>query len=417
MFKPLLHVMVFMLTGWLVFGPMAQMVSAAAISPEQYRVYDSKARYYDYDVTDIQKCSSSGAAEAGSGGPANLKVDANFSLGSDPKERRVNLMKALMTDYPGLTPEQAAGPVGNFMAESGGAHLPPDVNEGGKVGPPLFKGGYGWAQWTGGRQRFFIKFAVENGFMESAQNNATDGANYAYLKKELNESYKTTIPKLRETTSPEDAAVSFEATFEGAGIKRLDERKRNARQAFTEYGELSGGSTPTTNPGSCAVANNAALSGDTAFPLITTKRGITNSNIFRDNTTAQGGHPYTAYDIMTAPGTPVAAFMSGKVVHISSDRCPGRMISIYNEAANLTVSYLHLDFNNHVGIGAEVSLGQQIGLIGPAKNGCGVAHLHIDAARGAKRPGCSRLDCSDVNKAAFVDIGPQLYKTFQALAD
>ena len=115
-------------------------------------------------------------------------VSKDFSLGSDGKERRVNLIKALMAAY-GLTPEQAAGPVGNFMEESGGDHLPPDVNQGGAVGPPNSSLlGYGWAQWSGGRKTAFASYINTSG-LKTADGRATDGADFGYLSKQLNGSY------------------------------------------------------------------------------------------------------------------------------------------------------------------------------------------------------------------------------------
>lgn len=383
---------------------------AFALSPEQRRVLDSGIRRFDTERSDSE-CSLTG-----SGGSGNVNVAPDFSLGTDPVGRRVNLIKALMADY-ALTAEQAAGIIGNFMAESGGHHLPPDVNQGTTTGaPPNSSGlGYGWAQWSGGRKTLFIDFAVESGYMSSWNDHGTDASNYAYLKKELNEGYQSTVTELKKQTTPEDAAVSFEATFEKAGKPVLDKRKANARQAFDEY--QSSGASPGTTTGSCGSAGSAAISGEYAFPLITTKSAIQNRGMFRDGTADVGGHPYIAYDILVSPGTPVAAFLSGTVVSVSSDRCPGRLLSIYNEESDLTISYLHLDFDNHAQMGEAVEVGQQIGLVGAAANGCDIPHLHIDAATGTTRPGCSRLSCPAQNRSRFVDIGAQLYETYQLLQD
>lgn len=376
----------------------------------------------NYDPTAESECSTSGGA-------ANLTVGKDFSLGpydsSKPEtgvKRRVNLLIAISKDY-GLTPEQAAGPVGNFMTESGGLHLPPDVNEGGESGPPKFKGGYGWAQWTASRQRTFIQYAVDNQYMSSESAHATDAANYAYLKHEFDDAYKTTIDELRLISgndAPEQAAISFESTYEKAGEPALKLRKENARQVYEEYLDSGGASSSGNGSDSlCPGATGAAaIVGDYAFPLlIANKGGVENPGMFKNGTADLGGHPYTAYDILTPPGTPVAAFLSGKVVKISEDKCPGRLISIYNQANNLTISYLHLDFNNHVGLNEEVSVGQQIGLVGSSANGCGTPHLHIDAVTGDKRPGCARENCPSENQKRFVSIGPHLYETFQKVPD
>lgn len=382
-----------------------------------FTLYDfygsSDIEHYDKNADPLSTC----VVAPGSGGAATGNVPTNFSLGTDPKERRVNLMKALIVDY-GLTPAQAAGPVGNFMAESGGAHLPPNVNEGGRAGPPAFRGGYGWAQWTGGRQRTFIDYAVANSYMTSRSVDATDAANYAYLKKELAEGYTVTITDLKKQSDPEQAAVSFERTFEKAGIPRLEARRANARQAFNEYMETASGGGPSVTPNAAVCGTQpggAAIAGDFAFPLIGTKSVVKNPGMFRNNTADLAGHPYTAYDILADPGTPVAAFMSGTVTSISQDRCPGRLISVYNADQDIVVSYLHLAFQSQVREGDTITQGQRIGVVGGASEGCGTPHLHIDAVKGRVRVGCSRLSCPATNKAKFLDIGPQLYQTFQAL--
>jgi hypothetical protein len=108
---------------------------------EQEKIFESGAKYFDFKEFDPCGAASGASVIGGT-------VDKGFSLGSTDRERRVNLGKALMNDY-GLTTAQAAGIVGNFMQESGGANLPPNINEGGTAGPPRFSGGYGWAQWTG----------------------------------------------------------------------------------------------------------------------------------------------------------------------------------------------------------------------------------------------------------------------------
>src|SRR5690606_1326464 len=99
--------------------------TATALTPEDRRQLSMP--FYSEIIE--EDCST------GTGGPANIHVDQGFSLGTDPQERRVNLVRALMNDF-GLTAEQASGIVGNFMAESGGHHLPPDINEGTRSGAP-----------------------------------------------------------------------------------------------------------------------------------------------------------------------------------------------------------------------------------------------------------------------------------------
>lgn len=385
------------------YGPLAELVAKAITTGEGSSIGGSS--------------SSGGACVCNSVG-SSVNVDKNLSLGSDAVERRIALMSLLMADF-GLTAEQAAGIVGNFMQESGGAHLPPNINEGGQAGPPKFSGGYGWAQWTGSRQVEFIDFAIENGFMSSKDESATDAANYAWLKYELQNGYKETIEDLKKQSNPVDAAVSFHRTFEKSAdnASQIGERGTSAQQAYAEYYAKAGLTILSGNGGITCGDGSATIVGDYAFPLITTKSGISNRSIFKDNSTDRAGHPYIAYDILVPSGTPTVAFLSGKVTHITQDKCPGQMISIYNQDSNLTISYLHLDFNNHVSEGDEVSVGGNVGLVGPGPNGCGTEHLHIDAVEGDKRPGCSREKCPVENQKFFRDIGPQLFETYQELPE
>ncbi len=113
----------------------------------------------------------------------------------------------------------------------------------------------------------------------------------------------------------------------------------------------------------------------------------------------------------------MVAFMSGTVTTVTTDKCPGRMISIYNQEADLTISYLHMSMSGNAGLGETVTVGQRVGTVGTTAEGCTVPHLHIDAANGNSRPGCTREDCPAENAAQFVDIGPQLFTTFEALPD
>lgn len=374
-----------------------------------------------YDDTD-EAC----VLRSGNSGQPVSQVSTKFTLGplNNAEGRQVALMQQLIADYD-LSPAQAAGIVGNFMHESAGTataarRLPPDVNQGETTGaPPKFSGGYGWAQWTGSRQTSFINWAVDNGYMTSKTVRATDAANYAYLRHELDSvTYASTITELRKQSTPEQSAISFEATFEKAGVPAISQRTANAKIAYNAFVGGAGATTVGEGNACNAPAGSAGIVGNVAFPLRGTKSVVNNPGIFTNDTTDRAGHPYIAYDILADPGTTVAAFMSGTVSRISTDRCPGRLISIYNKESDLTISYLHLSRSTStVREGDTVSVGQSIGRVGTTQEGCTVPHLHIDAASGTTRPGCSRLSCPAANASKFVDIGRQLYDTYQSLSD
>ena len=348
---------------------------------------------------------------------------AGFNLGpmDDGELRRANLVAALMQDL-NLTVEQAAGIVGNFMQESG-SQLFPDVNEGTsspappdmpastiEEGPP---DGYGWAQWSFGRKTSFVEYAVENGYVESENERFTDAANYSYFLHELDSGYESTVDDLQEQDSAVDAAVSFHDTYERSGDSDqevIDVRGGNAEGVVEDYRNL--GSALEGEGEGCI-----GISGDYAFPLAINQGDIGNPEIIDDEgeTFGKYGHDYTAFDILVDPGTETVAFMEGEVTRTGQDRCGGRTVHAYNEANDMLVVYMHLELDDHVETGETVEPGDFIGVVGGSELGCGTPHLHIDAVDGETRPGCRRGRCPESDR--FIDIGPQLYETYQTLSE
>lgn len=185
----------------------------------------------------------------------------------------------------------------------------------------------------------------------------------------------------------------------------------------------SAGGTPAAATGSTActaapvAANGTSVTLEgVAFPLVGNKSTVKNPSIFNNGTTDKAAHPYIAYDISANTGTPVAAFMEGTVNTVSTDRCGGRFISIYNAQKDMTISYMHMSLSGNIANGTQVKAGDRVGFVGTVAEGCTVAHLHIDAIKGRVRVACSRLSCPPANQALFLEIGPDLFKTFQLLA-
>lgn len=386
----------------------------------------------------VSRIQASGGSSSGGGGGSCVcsagsatGVDKSFNLGSDPMGRRVALMKALMKDL-GLTAEQAAGIIGNFVQESGGAHLPPDVNQGYDTGAPPIMGndmGYGWAQWSydPGRKRNFVTFAVEQGYVESEKVNFNDAANYAFLKYELTNGYANALADLKKQSTASDAAFSFHKYYEGSAddAAKIQERLDSAEQALNEYNQ--GGGSSSGGGGASSCSGSSSIVGNVAFPLIINKSDIGNPNIFHDETTDSGSHPYTSYDIYTPKGAPVVAFLAGKVIKIDADdACGGGLqnIQIFNSEEKKTVFYTHLRSGSitvtkdqEVNPGDPLAHTPNTGEVSELDGGCSTAHLHIDAVTGEGRPACSRTKCEPSNASRFVNIGPELYKTWLPLPD
>lgn len=130
----------------------------------------------------------------------------------------------------GLTRAQIAGVLGNFQLESG---FNPRINEGGRVGAPAGAGGYGLAQWTGGRQTGLINYAKKKGLDPGSIEAQAD-----FLAYELQGPEKRAFESLKGAVSPEESARRFLTDFERAGIPKTDQRQKAARAIYEKLGGL-----------------------------------------------------------------------------------------------------------------------------------------------------------------------------------
>jgi hypothetical protein len=130
----------------------------------------------------------------------------------------------------GLSKAQIAGVLGNLQLESG---FNPRVNEGGQVGAPLGRGGYGFAQWTGGRQTNLVNFAKGRKMDPGDPNLQAQ-----FLIHELQGPEKRAFESLKGAVSPEESARRFLTDFERAGIPKTKQRQEAARQLYGKLGFL-----------------------------------------------------------------------------------------------------------------------------------------------------------------------------------
>lgn len=130
----------------------------------------------------------------------------------------------------GYTKAQIAGVLGNFELESG---FNPRVNEGGKVGAPMGVGGYGFGQWTGGRQTGLVNFAKQQKMDPGDPN-----LQARFLLYELEGPEKKAAAYLREAVSPEESARRFLTDFERAGVPKTKQRQEAARAIYGKLGFL-----------------------------------------------------------------------------------------------------------------------------------------------------------------------------------
>lgn len=396
--------------------------------------------YYNPDA-----CTPTGYAERSiednPGEISGSDVPSDFSLGSDDSMRPINLARQLMLDF-NFTDYQAAGIVGNFMQESG-LNLAPNINEGKPpiLGPPRFKGGYGWAQWTGPRQITFVDYAINNGFMSSRSDQANDAANYAYLKYEITAtSEKVAVGAVLATETVEQATAQWEKAFERAGKPVLNKRIAYAKAVLTamqngkgvdvsEIGSTTEVDTDTGDiscePGNTGPVIDSVTFDSVVFPLRVNKGDIKNRSIFANGTTSSGYHSsvysgYKAIDIYAAAGTEVVAFTGGVVRSVRPTGSMGGSITVYTESKGIHVYYTHLMPLSNVKVGDTVSPGTLMAKLVSVRQypAINTDHLHIDAGPGATRGSCSASKgiggpaCHD-----RIDIGPDLYSAYQKLPE
>ena len=150
------------------------------------------------------------------------------ALGNEAGKR---LMEDLQEEF-GLTQEQAAAFVGNLAQETGDFEFMQEIK------PKIegSKGGWGFAQWTGGRRKRFEDWIEETGLDPKSYE-----ANWGYLKKELTEEDPEikrmgieTIKNLKEMDDLEEATRYVSDYFLRPGEPHMEKRLRYAN-AYMEF--------------------------------------------------------------------------------------------------------------------------------------------------------------------------------------
>ena len=150
-----------------------------------------------------------------SGERAGYSADLGTGIGSGSSEIGQRLMGDLQKDFD-LSPEQAAGFVGNLAHESGGFQTLQEVD------PTVAgsRGGFGYAQWTGDRRKQFEDFAKKNNLDPSSYE-----ANYGFLKFELtNTKEGQFLDQLRKAGDARSAADIVSNNFLRPGIPNMESR-------------------------------------------------------------------------------------------------------------------------------------------------------------------------------------------------
>ena len=289
----------------------------------------------------------------------------------------------------GLSLEQATGIVGAMQSESSAALDPSITNPHG--------GAYGIAQWLGDRKQNVINLGGEGNFDKQVY--------YLGIELGIEEppagsgitagSEKGSLAAVKDTNTPEAAALAWEDKFERSGGAALEDRQANARKLYTNYsaggtgiGAMSATTSTSTGGASCAAgsATGAVNADGYAFPIALGKSEVTNG--YKWPCPGKCHHDGTdAFDLSknarddSTENTPTIAIYNGTIK------------SFNNAYANITGCqsfqlvgddgwwywYGHQQ-NSSIQDGAKVRAGQQISTVGrrACTGNSSYPHLHID---------------------------------------
>lgn len=208
--------------------------NVSALSEAQKRAFAEGAGY-----TNTEDSALSCAAGSDDGTIASVEVS------SDSIKTTYDFLVAN-----GYKPVAAAGITGNLMLESGGG-----PNEVKAASEELGGGGgYGIAQWTGGRRTAMFKFVQAEGKDPHSLAGQLD-----YLQHELKTGYTAAVTAVQSATTPDDAAEKFMMTFEHPRLStaNLPKRQEYARSVFKTYGGSAVTSTTENNSSACGTSTSS----------------------------------------------------------------------------------------------------------------------------------------------------------------
>lgn len=308
----------------------------------------------------------------------------------------LTMARNLMRDL-GLTEAQAAGIVGNMIAESGVENARPQGSSPGTKGPLVVDGktGYGIVQWTSeGRQQSLYNFAKKMGHDMSKP--LPMNIEYKFFLKEFRENYGSVLEQIKKARDVKTASTIFMQQYEiPAGYKTQAKIMERYNLSQPLYQKLSSGQGTATDYaitdrigptlkgkfGLLSLGGTGAPGGDRTLGASSTfadthkhhnkpdsdpyNRGPNRINkIPRDYVITRG-------DQSKDRGAPVPSGVSGKVVHAS-----GHTVVVQDGGRDRT-QFHHFD-RIMARVGQSVSPRTILGTQGNA--GTGVVHVHLDAS-------------------------------------
>lgn len=245
--------------------------SLSALSPEQKRAFDSGIRYFNSESGD---CSAGGTTSL-SGNDNAAKV-WNFLIG-----------KLADSSNP---EEQAAGIMGNLEPESG---FIPDNQENAVAFP---NGGWGIAQWTGGRRDTLVAAVLAAGLPYTNEQTPPDQLDALlafeldFLFNESNARQSRTYPDIKEweglkrQTTAKDAAYYWEYNFERPKVSGQQIRIDAAEKFLKLFGGTTGSTGTGTTTSGCGgtITGTGGANAEQDTSALTCPAGTTDAGVEQD---------------------------------------------------------------------------------------------------------------------------------------
>lgn len=327
----------------------------------------------------------------------------------------------------GLSPEQAAGVVGNIRVESGGnpinAQVGPDTKDPTQFGTAVGIGrAWGLIQWdAGGRVVGYARQANITGpiYKLGTQLEIV----WWHMNNESPTSAQNMYAEYKNITDVAEATRVYEEKMEGAGEPHMETRIQYAREALRTYGGGGGVSGPDTPPdtGGCNDGSDggvASVDGFT-FPLITTQKAIKeNPSKWCYQAVTNCHHDYKAADIMISTGTTVIAAKAGRVQSLHNGTSVPNNIVIKTDDGKGINYYTHMGAHTvKLRVGQHVDAGDVLGKVGTRADADNTdPHLHFDMlpSQYSYRVECASEGCASY---PFIEVQPALVETFKRLPE
>lgn len=174
--------------------------------------------------------------------------------------------------------------------------------------------------------------------------------------------------RLLEVVTEEEDRVQREIRAAEAALRRQREAERQAQLAAQPQAQSSSGDQSTGSQSSGGGAAQVTGTGELMWPV--------SGNII-SSYGMRSGRMHQGLDIGAPHGTPVVAADSGTVTTSAYGSGYGNYI-VVSHGNGMTTLYAHLS-SRSVAVGATVSKGQQIGLVGSTGN-ASCSHLHLEVS-------------------------------------